>query len=67
MKTLAVFAVGFVCGLFATDVINPNFTKMLSKWISTPLVGGFDPLALALIALVLTGIHFARAKYKGGK
>ena len=67
MKALALLLIGFMAGLFAPDVINPHFPKMIVKWIGTPIVGGFDPLALALTALVLVGIHFARAKYKGGK
>ena len=67
MKALALILIGFMAGLFAPDVINPHFPKMIVKWIGTPIVGGFDPLALALTALVLVGIHFARAKYKGGK
>ena len=67
MKALALLLIGFMAGLFAPDVINPHFPKMAMKWIGTPIVGGFDPLALALTALVLVGIHFARAKYKGGK
>lgn len=67
MKIFAVLIVGFVLGLFAPDVINPHFPKMVIKWMGSPVIGGFDPLALALIALLLTGIHFARAKYKGGK
>ena len=67
MKALALLLIGFMGGLFAPDVINPHFPKLLTKWIGTPIVGGFDPLALALTALVFTGIYFARAKYKGGK
>lgn len=64
MKILAVFVVGFVCGLFAPDVINPHFYKSAVHWANTPLVGSFDPVACGLVALVLVGIHFARAKYK---
>lgn len=67
MKALALLLIGFMAGLFAPDVINPHFPKMAMKWIGTPVIGGFDPLALALTALVFTGVYFARAKHKGGK
>lgn len=67
MKTMAVLIIGFVCGLFAPDVINPNFPKMIVKWMGSPIVGGLDPLALAITALAFAGVYFARAKHKGGK
>ena len=67
MKALALLLIGFMAGLFAPDVINPHFPKMIVKWMGSPIVGGFDPLALAMTALAFAGIYFARAKHKGGK
>ena len=66
MKIFAIFIVGFVAGLFTPELTNPHLFKTVTHFVSKPLVGGLDPLALALIALVFTGIYFARAKYKGG-
>ena len=63
MKALAVLIVGFVLGVFAPEFTNPHLSKLLKRFATTPVIAGLDPLALVLIALVLVGIHLARAKH----
>ena len=60
MKTLAVFIVGFVFGLFAPEIQHLQhiqFPKHLT----------IDPVVIVLTLIAFWGISKARAKHKGGK
>lgn len=57
MKILAVFIVGFVCGLFAPEIQHLHFPKHFSV----------DPVVIVLALIAVWGISKARAKHKGGK
>lgn len=60
MKTLAVFIVGFVCGLFAPEIQH-------LQHIPFPKHFSVDPVVIVLALIAFWGISKARAKHKGGK
>ena len=61
MKALAIFIVGFICGLFAPEIQHFHFPKHLTV----------DPVAVILGAIVVFAVWNMRGKRtanrKGGK
>lgn len=64
MKTLSVFTVGFVAGLFAPTIAT---TLHKLQYLNLPKHLTIDPVVIVLTLIAVWGISKARAKHKGGK